>query len=186
MSRFGFQFQFHSQLVLVYISVLAEDGFFSEGRLLWNSQRNSISANCVYCDPEKSVESHDEHQCIFVLVVTDASAYPAVHRYVIFYMGSLPTVHVSMCSGESIPRIKIGHDGIFWTHVIHVISQTIVYLFQGLWLLPAYYLEFEGKNTFLYIWLAGLSFFVVNVYIVFAIISHYDYNKQHLLLLKKE
>ncbi|XP_069113706.1 GPI mannosyltransferase 1-like isoform X2 [Argopecten irradians] len=44
---------------------------------------------------------------------------------------------------------------------------------QGLWLFPAYGLEFEGFNTFIYIWSAGVVFFFINVYIVTAILDNY-------------
>ncbi|XP_060078923.1 GPI mannosyltransferase 1-like [Ylistrum balloti] len=44
---------------------------------------------------------------------------------------------------------------------------------QGLWLLPAYGLEFEGFNMFMYIWSAGIFFFFINIYIVTAILDNY-------------
>ncbi|XP_043253523.1 GPI mannosyltransferase 1 [Colletes gigas] len=44
---------------------------------------------------------------------------------------------------------------------------------QGLWLLAAYFLEFRGSNTFMFIWISSLLFFVVNVKIFNDIIAYY-------------
>ncbi len=45
--------------------------------------------------------------------------------------------------------------------------------FQALWLKPAYHLEFEGQNTFIYIWLAGIAMFVSNMVILYSVIKAY-------------
>ena len=42
-------------------------------------------------------------------------------------------------------------------------------------MLPAYYLEFEGMNSFIWIWVAGILFFLINIAVIAAIIDSYVY-----------
>lgn len=46
---------------------------------------------------------------------------------------------------------------------------------QGIWLAPAYLLEFQGYNTLMLIWLAGLLFFAINVYVLARIITNHQF-----------
>lgn len=47
-------------------------------------------------------------------------------------------------------------------------------LAQGVWLFAAYLLEFKGLNSFLYIWLAGLLFFIVNIKVLIDVMNSYE------------
>ncbi|XP_074645699.1 GPI alpha-1,4-mannosyltransferase I, catalytic subunit-like isoform X2 [Tubulanus polymorphus] len=46
---------------------------------------------------------------------------------------------------------------------------------QGVWLCPAYFLEFKGMNTFMFIWLAGIMFFLINIWIISNLLQHYQH-----------
>lgn len=48
------------------------------------------------------------------------------------------------------------------------------FISQGLWLTSAYYLEFEGMNTFVFVWAASVVFFIVNIVILCQLIGHYN------------
>jgi hypothetical protein len=69
-------------------------------------------------------------------------------------------------------------------NTIHYLENDSI--FQGFWLLPAYFLEFEGLNTFLLIWLAGMVFFLINIVVIAAIVDSYVYNAWGQIAQKQE
>lgn len=55
-----------------------------------------------------------------------------------------------------------------------IILPSLWFLGQGLWLLSAYFLEFKGINSFDFIWLASVIFFIINIIIVQVLIENYE------------
>ncbi|XP_047117492.1 GPI mannosyltransferase 1-like [Schistocerca piceifrons] len=44
---------------------------------------------------------------------------------------------------------------------------------QIAWLLPAYLLEFQGRDTFMYVWLQGIAFFSINITVLVRFVQTY-------------
>lgn len=79
-------------------------------------------------------------------------------QYFLWYLSLIPVLGAKL-------KIK-------WIHA--TILFVIWYFAQISWLLPAYYLEFEGRNTFIYVWLESIAFFCANVGILVQIIKGYS------------
>jgi len=79
-------------------------------------------------------------------------------QYFIWYISLLPCVWPSL---QSIGVSRALLCTAFW------------FLGQGIWLLPAYYLEHEGVNTFLFLHMGAIIHFITNISCILTLIRHY-------------
>lgn len=55
-----------------------------------------------------------------------------------------------------------------------IILVGVWFVAQAVWLLPAYMLEFQGENTFLFVWTQSVSFFCANIAILGRLIKYFQ------------
>lgn len=53
---------------------------------------------------------------------------------------------------------------------MHIVIWVQWSLAQVLWLAAAFSLEFEGQNTFLFVWIAGIVIFMSNIFILYSVV----------------
>ena len=96
--------------------------------------------------------------CLFTQTVVFVTFNKVVtSQYFLWYLCLLP-----LC----LPKLKMNN--------IEALSLIVIWFFgQASWLLPAYYLEYEGRNTFLYIWIESIAFFCSNLGILGRIVKSY-------------
>ena len=96
-------------------------------------------------------------------------------QYFLWYLALLPLVvpftrlnlHQAFVLASS---WFIGQVSYKWMYIVG-----FKFFFQVLWLTPAYYLEFQGYDTYLLIWVAGLFFFGINCFIMAAMSRHHNF-----------
>ncbi|CAG0898912.1 unnamed protein product [Darwinula stevensoni] len=78
-------------------------------------------------------------------------------QYFLWYLALLPLVA---------PRLRLS--------VLHAAVLVVIWGFaQASWLLPAYFLEFEGRNVYLYVWIESLAFLCANIGVVGKLVKSY-------------
>ena len=121
----------------------------------------------------------------FIGQVTNLMLVPCLHNCILLFLLSsnisMPSNLLYFCSLS----LSLSHSHSLThththTHTICLFSllrHSFSTFQKGLWLLPAYLLEFHGINTFLLIWLASLVFFIINIGIMITLVKRHVYTQ---------
>ncbi|KAK6623481.1 hypothetical protein RUM43_009333 [Polyplax serrata] len=96
--------------------------------------------------------------CMFAQAFIAVTYNPVItSQYFIWYLSLL------------VPNLPLFNVG-----VLEAVKLVAIWLFSQLaWLVPAYLLEFRGRNTFLFIWFQGVGFFCANLAVLVKLIKRY-------------
>lgn len=109
--------------------------------------------------------------CLFAQTFTMVSYNPVLtSQYLIWYLSLLP---------PNLPCFKLS--------LRQAAILTSWWLFSQLaWLVPAYLLEFRGRDTFLYIWFQGIGIFCANLAVLVRLIKGYSVKGENFASLKQD
>ena len=110
------------------------------------------------CLAKQFANSRDMPFCLFCQTVVFVTFNKVItSQYFLWYLCLFPL---------SLPQLRLGFGEA-------VICMLLWLTPQGFWLLTAYYLEFQGWNTFMVVWFQGLAFFTANVGLLAKFIRKY-------------
>ena len=118
-----------------------------------------LQAVCLICVALKF--SHDLPLCFFFSTFCFVTLNKVcTSQYFVWYLTFLPLVAYKIHTNITLKR---------------AISLAVLWFVgQLVWPYPAYLLEFEGVNTFEFIWLASVFFFLINVYVMCSLVHSCD------------
>lgn len=96
--------------------------------------------------------------CLLVQTIVIVMYNPVItSQYFVWFLSLLPAC---------IPMLDLTLKQAAFHSVVWIVAQLA-------WLLPAYWLEFRGEDTFVYIWLQGIAFFCANITLLARLIQAY-------------
>ncbi len=112
----------------------------------------------LLCLTKQFANIQDLSFCLFCQTVVFVAYNKVItSQYFLWYLSLLPL---------SLPQLNLGKSE-------GIICLIIWLVTQASWLLPAYYLEFQGYNAFQVVWIESLAFFTANIGLLAKFIRKY-------------